>query len=111
MKTRCAGLLVLTLLATMAARGQQAPPSPERPFAVSPGQELRIETGLIPEARPALEDSHSYTLPELVDIAEKNNPETRVAWEQAKQKAAAAGIARSALFPTVAALASASYSQ
>ena len=32
-------------------------------------------------------------------------------WEQAKQKAAAVGIARSALFPTVAALASASYSQ
>lgn len=111
MKTRCAGFLVLTILATMAARGQQAPPSPERPFAISSGQETRIETGLISEARPALDDSHSYTLPELIDVAEKSNPETRVAWELAKQKAAAAGIARSALFPTVAALASASYSQ
>src|SRR3974377_1994676 len=104
MKTRCAGSLVLTLLTTMAARGQQAPPSPERPFAVSLGQETRIDAGRTPEARPALEDSHFYTLPELVDIAERNNPETRVAWEQAKQRAAAAGIARSALFPTVAAL-------
>jgi outer membrane protein TolC len=111
MKTRSAGSLVLTVLATMAARGQQAPPAPERPFAISPGQETRIETGLIPEERPALDDNHLYTLPELVDIAEKNNPETRVTWELAKQKAAAAGIARSALFPTVAALASASYSQ
>lgn len=111
MKTRCAGSLVLTFLATMAARGQQPPPSPERPFAVSLGQETRIDVGQISEARPVLEDSHPYTLPELVDIAERSNPETRVAWEQAKQKAAAAGIARSALFPTVAALASASYNQ
>ena len=111
MITRCAGPLVLTLLATMAARGQQAPPSPERPFAVSSRQEVRIDAGFISETRPVLEDSHSYTLPELVDIAERNNPETRVAWEQAKQKAVAAGIARSALFPTLAALASASYSQ
>jgi outer membrane protein TolC len=111
MKTRRAGSLVLTLLATMAARGQQAPPSPERPFAVSLGQETRIDAGLISETLSVLEDSHAYTLPELVDIAERNNPETRVAWEQAKQRAAAAGIARTALFPTVAALASASYSQ
>ncbi len=62
-------------------------------------------------ARPMLDASHLYTLPELVDIAEGNNPETRAIWEQAKQRAAAAGIARSALFPTVAALASASYNQ
>ena len=61
--------------------------------------------------RPTVDPNHLYTLPELVDIAERNNPETRIAWEQAKQRAAAAGIARSALFPTVAALASASYSQ
>ena len=109
MKTPCAGSLVLTVLT--AAWGQQPPPSPERPFAVSLGQETRIDVGRISEGRPVLEDSHPYTLPELVDIAERNNPETRVAWEQAKQKAAAVGIARSALFPTVAALASASYNQ
>ena len=111
MKTHSAGSLVLALLATMAARGQQAPPSPDKPFAISRGQEVRIDGGRISEGRPALEDSHPYTLPELVDIGERNNPATRVAWEQAKQKAAAAGIARSALFPTVAALASASYNQ
>jgi outer membrane protein len=62
-------------------------------------------------ARPTLEVSHLYTLPELVDIAERNNPETRAVWEQAKERASAAGIARSALLPTVAALASASYNQ
>ena len=61
--------------------------------------------------RPTLDPNHVYTLPELVDLAERNNRETRAIWEQAKQRAATAGIARSALFPTVAALASASYSQ
>ena len=111
MKTRCAGSLVLTLLTTVAARGQQPPPSPERPIAVSLGQETQIAVGRISEGRPVLEDSHPYTLPELVNTAESNNSETRVAREQAKQKAAAAGIARSALFPTEVALASASYSQ
>jgi outer membrane protein TolC len=111
MKTHSAGSLVLALLVTMAARAQQAPPSPDKPFAVSRGQEVRIDEGRISEARPVVEDSHPYTLPELVDIGERNNPATRLAWEQAKQKAAAVGIARSALFPTVAALASASYNQ
>ncbi len=62
-------------------------------------------------ASPTVDPNHVYALPELVDIAERNNPETRAVWEQAKQMAAAAGIARSALFPTVAALASASYNQ
>jgi len=28
-------------------------------------------------------------LPELIDIAERSNPETRVAWEQARQAAKA----------------------
>jgi len=46
-----------------------------------------------------------YTLSELVNIAEQNNPETRVAWENAKAKAADLGVAQSALYPTVAAAA------
>ena len=34
-----------------------------------------------------------YTLPELIDIAEHNNPDTRVAWENAKARAGDLGIA------------------
>jgi outer membrane protein TolC len=44
-------------------------------------------------------------LSELVNVAEQNNPETRVAWENAKAKAADLGIARASLYPTLAALA------
>lgn len=91
---------------------QQAPPAPDRAWPVSGDARFQAQVAQTPAlARPALDSSHLYTLPELVDIAEKNNPVTRAVWEQAKQRAAAAGIARSALFPTVAALASASYNQ
>jgi outer membrane protein TolC len=41
----------------------------------------------------------------LIDLTQKHNPETRVAWEEAKARAASLGVARSALFPTIAAIA------
>ncbi|HUA19122.1 MAG TPA: TolC family protein [Bryobacteraceae bacterium] len=42
---------------------------------------------------------------ELIDLAEAHNPETRVAWENARAQAAALGIARSELYPTLSAVA------
>jgi outer membrane protein TolC len=44
-------------------------------------------------------------LAELIDLAESHNPETRVGWERARAQAAALGIARSELYPTLAAAA------
>jgi outer membrane protein TolC len=44
-------------------------------------------------------------LAELIDFGEANNPETRAAWENARAQASAIGIARSELFPTLAAVA------
>jgi outer membrane protein TolC len=41
----------------------------------------------------------------LIDLAQRHNPETRVAWEEAKARAASLGVARGALFPTIAAVA------
>jgi outer membrane protein len=46
----------------------------------------------------------TYTLSELVNLAEQNNPETRVAWENAKARAADLGISKATLYPTMAAL-------
>ncbi|HEY6340050.1 MAG TPA: TolC family protein [Bryobacteraceae bacterium] len=75
--------------------------------------EAALEGITAPGARRdiSLDPKHIYTLAELVDIAERNNPETRASWERAKQQAAVVGIERSELFPTVAAVASASRSQ
>jgi len=48
-----------------------------------------------------LDPTHAYSLAELVDIAEHNNPRTRVVWERAKQKAEQLGIAKSAYYPVL----------
>jgi outer membrane protein TolC len=92
--------------------GQQAPSLPDKPWPVERDPRFQAELAQIPaSSRPALDPDHPYTLSELVDIAEHNNPDTRVAWEQAKQRAAAVGVTRSALLPTIGALASASINQ
>src|SRR5689334_7065662 len=52
-----------------------------------------------------IEVDRTYSLAELIDLAEAHNPETRVAWESARAQAAAVGIARSELFPALAAVA------
>jgi outer membrane protein len=52
-----------------------------------------------------VDPSHSYSLAELIDIAEHNNPRTRVAWERAKQRADQLGIERSAYYPILAGVA------
>ncbi|WP_147093833.1 TolC family protein [Swaminathania salitolerans] len=38
-------------------------------------------------------------LAELIDFAQRNNPETRIAWQRARQAAIGVGIARAALLP------------
>lgn len=48
----------------------------------------------------------TYDLPELIDIAERSHPQTRVAWEQAQAQARAVGLSKSAYYPYLAALAS-----
>src|SRR5579863_4319453 len=106
-----AGLFVVLPLTAVAVRGQQAPPSPDKAWPVSLQSGSQTEVVQISKARPSLDPNRIYTLSDLVDIAEQSNPQTRILWERAKQRAAAEGIARSSLFPTVAAVASASVNQ
>lgn len=90
----------LLLTGTLAC-AQTAPPAPQRPWhpvSVPPPASL---AHIAPTFSP--DPSKVYTLPELVDIAERNNPETRIAWENAKARAADLGIAKATLYPTLAA--------
>ncbi len=48
-----------------------------------------------------LQPSHVYSLPELVDIAELVNPETRVAWQQARKAAIGVGLFQSSYYPQI----------
>lgn len=50
-----------------------------------------------------LDRSHTYSLAELIDLAERNNPATRIAWERARQRAEELGIAKSSYYPLLAA--------
>ncbi len=94
------GALIILLLAAEIAAAQKAPPSPDRPWNIAPGF-----GGVAPRPVPAFapDPLKAYTLPELVNIAEQNNPETRIAWENAKARAADLGISKAALYPVLAA--------
>jgi outer membrane protein len=101
---RAAIILILSHGASLAL-AQRAPVSPDRAWH-GPG-EARIEADAKNLAEPTLnfDLEKNYSLPELIDLAESHNPETRVAWERARAQAAAWGVARSELYPTVAAAA------
>jgi outer membrane protein len=54
---------------------------------------------------PAIDPTHTYSLAELIDLAQISNPETRVAWEHARQAALAVGIAKALYLPVLTATA------
>src|SRR6266851_6820729 len=93
---------LLVLLSVGRAFAQTAPASPDRPWH-SPGeQQIKDDAKRFRESRFSIEPDRVYSLAELVDLAETHNPETRVAWERARAQAAALGVARSELYPTLA---------
>ena len=101
-KTIAALTLAIQSLSLIA---QTAPAAPGAPWQSKDVQSVKRELTAIPYESTKLEADKAYTLGELIDLAELHNPETRIAWEGAKSKAAALGIARSSLYPTIAAVA------
>ena len=51
---------------------------------------------------PLIDPNKRYELPELIDLAQRVNPETRVAWEAARRAALAVGLVESEYFPALA---------
>src|SRR5580692_3028056 len=95
-------IMLCMLVGEAIGYAQKAPAAADHPWDVSSlPQQLKVP----PRPPPAvtLDPAKIYTLPELVNIAEQNNPETRVAWQNAKARAADLGIAQSTLYPTMAA--------
>jgi outer membrane protein len=52
---------------------------------------------------------HVYSLAELIDLAQTSNPETRIAWEQARQAALAVGMVKALYLPLLSATALGGY--
>jgi outer membrane protein len=97
------GSLLLTLFLASRGLSQSAPISPDRPWHFPAEQAIERDAERIHGTEFAVDPSATYSLAELVDLAESHNPETRVAWERARRQAADFGVARAELFPTLAA--------
>src|SRR5882762_5768184 len=103
------------LAISVAQARNDAPPSSDKPWLPPKlsdyenqlaGQRFHdAETG----SRVSINPRKTYNRAELIDIAERNNPETRVAWEGARQAAAAVGLSESAYYPFIVASAAAGY--
>ena len=105
-----ATIVVAVALAGCASQSESlAPASAETPYVPNVAESAPpppgvADYGLPPQAdmpidlpRPEVDPRRAYTLPELVDIAESNNPVTRAAWQRARQAALAVGVAESDL--------------
>lgn len=104
-------LAVAALIAAISSgcgQAQSAPGSPDKVWHSKTELKLSRELTSVPELKYTIDLNKIYTLADLIDVAQQYNPETRVAWQQAKASAASLGVARSALFPTIAAVALAS---
>ena len=96
---------LLFLLFAGRTSAQSAPASPDHPSHFAGEQEIEDAAKPFRESRFSLESGITYTLAELVNLAEEHNPETRFAWENARAQMDALGVARSELYPTVSAVA------
>lgn len=110
-------LITVQLLLAIAVANARNDPPPSADRTWSPpnlsnyeselaGQRLKNGGG---SSRVSINPRKVYNLAELIDIAERNNPETRVAWERARHAAAAVGLSESAYYPFLAASAAAGY--
>ncbi|MGH7915628.1 MAG: TolC family protein [Candidatus Binataceae bacterium] len=95
-----------------------APSSADRIWTPSPASasDYRMPSGLRPSPSAATmapmqptgqelvhQEGHAYDLPALLDLALRENPDTRFAWESARQAAANFGAARAPYYPLVSA--------
>ena len=84
---------------------QTAPAVPNVPWHSAQERSIEKEAERIVPREFAVSPTTNYSLAELIDLAEVHNPETHLGWERARGRADALGIARSELYPTLAALA------
>ena len=96
---------LLNLMAVIPVFAQSPPASPDRPWHFVDERQVINEGNHVRQSAFRIESDKNYSLAELIDLAETHNPETRVAWENARAQAAALGIARSELYPTLSAVA------
>jgi outer membrane protein TolC len=111
----CALSVRILVIGPVAFGKDPAPPAADKPW--SPPRLEKYERELAqtssretPDAaKVAINPNKVYDLPELIDLAQRNNPDTRIAWERARQAAAAVGLTESFYYPYLMASAGAGY--
>ena len=107
-------VLCLSIMLAMAFLGcKKAMPElgPNKFTSTAPGKAFVVPKEKKPDSLPAeklpgLSDErqpsgHEFTLAQLVDVALRINPATKVAWERARSAAAQWGVARGDYYPTI----------
>src|SRR5580704_8183760 len=98
-------ILLFIGMAEHRASAQGSPVLPDRPWHSAGERQVAREAQSFRQSGFHTDSDKVYSLAELIDLAETHNPETRVAWENARAQAAALGISRSELYPTLTAVA------
>lgn len=100
-----ASLLALAACATVPDRAPaRSEPKPEEDVAAPPQLLDAAAPAQTQDLTPPVVNAkHEYTLPELINLAQQLNPSTRIAWGEAQQAAAAAGMVESTYLPFISA--------
>ena len=109
-------ILSLLSLVGSAAGGSKdsAPPSADRPWSPPdlPAHQAELQSRRVDSPGSALVDPRKlYHLPELIDLAQQLNPDTKVAWQRAKQALAAVGLTEVTYYPILSAAAASGYTR
>src|SRR6267378_917749 len=80
-------ILFLILLLARITPAQTAPVSPNHSWHGLGEARVEGDARNLTELKLNFDPEKTYSLPELIDLAESHNPETRVAWERARDQA------------------------
>jgi outer membrane protein len=87
------------MLLAEAVLAQSAQALPDHPWHELEAEEMVADARSLQDFRLNTDAEKTYSLAELIDLAEMYNPATRVSWEHARAQAANLGVARSELYP------------
>jgi len=91
-------LCAVTAALSSAQVAAQAPANPDKAWPIPPTAAREVQEPI--DVR-GLEAKKRYGLVELIDLAQRNNPQTRAAWEAARAAAAAEGLVESSYLPQI----------
>jgi len=109
------GVSILCLIGSAVGKSNDnAPPSPDQSWSPPdlPAHQAGLQNHRIElPSNIVIDPRKIYLLPDLIDIAQRLNPETKIAWQRAKQALAAIGLKEVTYYPILSAAAAAGYTR